>query len=56
LLHALLVPRFNIPPHFSSNFQRGRIKQKGTKKADLVDIGHMVFEKGWCNPGEGGGE
>ena len=35
--------------------KRGRVKQKGTKKADLVDIGTMVFEKAWCNAGEGRG-
>lgn len=32
--------------------KRGRIKQKGTKKADLVELGTMVFDKSWCNAGK----
>ena len=35
--------------------KRGRVKQKGSKKADLVEAGAMVFDRAWCNAGERGG-
>lgn len=28
------------------------MKQKGSKKADLVEAGAMVFDRAWCNAGE----
>jgi len=31
--------------------KRGRVKQKGAKKADILTVGEMVFEKGWSNAG-----
>ena len=31
--------------------KRGRVKQKGSKKADLVDLGDIIFHPAWSNAG-----